>query len=76
MKFNSSYELAKAIRKKSLQMVVSSRASHIGSALSITDILSVLYFDILNINKIFFDFKFDLVINGEKHRRVSTQDEP
>jgi len=51
MKFNSSLELAKEIRKKSLQMVVSSRASHIGSALSITDILSVLYLDILNVNK-------------------------
>jgi transketolase len=33
----------------SLEMVVRSRASHIGSALSMTDILAVLYFDLLNI---------------------------
>jgi transketolase len=35
----------------SLKMVFSSGASHIGSALSITDVLSVLYFDILNISR-------------------------
>lgn len=46
---NSSIELAKKIRKYSLEMVVRSRASHIGSALSMTDILAVLYFDLLNI---------------------------
>lgn len=51
MKFKSSIELAKEVRKMSLKMVVSSGASHIGSALSIADILSVLYFDILKINK-------------------------
>jgi transketolase len=51
MIINSSIELAKEARKLSLHMVVNSRASHIGSALSITDILSVLYFDILRINK-------------------------
>lgn len=51
MIINSSFELAKEVRKLSLQMVVNSRASHIGSALSIADILSVLYFDILKINK-------------------------
>lgn len=46
---NSSIELAKKIRKHSLEMVVRSRASHIGSALSMTDILAVLYFDLINI---------------------------
>lgn len=51
MKINSSLQLAKEARKLSLKMVVNSRASHIGSALSIADILSVLYFDILKINK-------------------------
>ncbi len=46
---NNSIELAKKIRKHSLEMVVRSRASHIGSALSMTDILAVLYYDIMNI---------------------------
>ena len=45
----NSIELAKKIRKHSLEMVVRSRASHIGSALSMTDILAVLYFDLMNV---------------------------
>jgi len=72
MKFNSSLELAKEIRKKSLHMVVSSKASHIGSALSITDILSVLYLDILNINKSNLkDPKRDMFILSKGHACVS-----
>jgi transketolase len=72
MKFNSSLELAKEIRKKSLQMVVSSGASHIGSALSITDILSVLYLDILNVNKSNLkDPKRDMFILSKGHACVS-----
>ena len=47
----SSIQLAKEIRKTTLRMVVNSKASHIGSALSIVDILAVLYFDVLRINK-------------------------
>ncbi len=43
----NSVEFAKRIRKYSLEMVVRSRASHIGSALSMTDILAVLYFDLM-----------------------------
>jgi len=39
----SSIELARAVRSQSLRMVHRARASHIGSALSIVDILSVLY---------------------------------
>jgi transketolase len=46
---NSSIELAKKIRIHSLEMVFRSGASHIGSALSMTDILAVLYFDLLNV---------------------------
>lgn len=46
----SSIELAKFIRKKSLEMVHRANASHIGSALSIADILAVLYSDVLNID--------------------------
>lgn len=44
----NSIEFAKKIRKHSLEMVVRSGASHIGSALSMTDILAVLYFDLMN----------------------------
>ncbi|MBW8327120.1 MAG: transketolase [Prolixibacteraceae bacterium] len=50
---NKSYEtknLAKEIRKWSLQMVYNAKASHIGGALSMVDILAVLYNDILNID--------------------------
>lgn len=72
MKFNTSNELAKEIRKTSLRMVVSSRASHIGSALSITDILSVLYLDILNINKSNLkDPERDMFILSKGHACVS-----
>ena len=41
---------AKKIRLESLKMVYESKASHIGSALSISDIIAVLYNDILNFN--------------------------
>jgi transketolase len=49
MVINSSIDLSKLARKNALQMVVRSRASHIGSALSMTDILAVLYFDLMNV---------------------------
>ena len=39
--------LARSIRKSALEMVVRAKASHIGSALSIVDIIAVLYSDIL-----------------------------
>lgn len=42
--------LAKNIRRLSLQMVARSKASHIASALSISDIVAVLYSDVLRIN--------------------------
>lgn len=51
LQINTSIQLSKEVRKIALKMVVSSKASHIGSALSIVDILSVLYFDILRISK-------------------------
>ena len=38
-----SLKLASAVRKDILDMALISKASHIGSALSIVDILSVLY---------------------------------
>jgi len=41
--------LAKAIRRASLEMVYNAKASHIGGALSMADILAVLYNDILHV---------------------------
>ena len=41
---------AKKIRAMSLQMVTEAKASHIGSALSIADIIAVLYFDELQLD--------------------------
>lgn len=45
-----SLALAKKIRILALQMVARAKASHIGSALSISDILAVLYADILHVD--------------------------
>ena len=42
--------LARQIRKYALQMVVRARASHIGSALSIADIVAVLYGKVLRVD--------------------------
>ncbi len=47
---NSSQEFSKAIRKTTIEMVYRAKASHIGGALSMTDILAVLYNGVLNIN--------------------------
>ncbi len=44
------YEISRSIRKKLIMMHYKSRTSHIGSALSIVDILVVLYFRILSVN--------------------------
>jgi len=49
MIINNSIELARNIRKLSLEMVAKSKASHIGSALSMSDILAVLYFDLMKV---------------------------
>jgi transketolase len=45
----NSKELAREIRRLSLNMVFKAKASHIGGALSMADILAVLYYDILNV---------------------------
>lgn len=45
----SSKELSKNIRINALKMVAKAKASHIGSALSIADIVAVLYADVLKI---------------------------
>ncbi len=42
--------MARRVRQLSLEMVARSQASHIGSALSIADILAVLYWKVLNID--------------------------
>ena len=44
----SSIALAKKIRKTCLDLVYKTKASHIGGALSVTDIIAVLYSDILH----------------------------
>jgi len=46
----TSLELSKKIRLKVLDLVYKANASHIGGAYSMTDLLAVLYTDILNIN--------------------------
>lgn len=72
LQINSSIQLAKEVRKTALRMVVNSKASHIGSALSIADILSVLYFDILQTNKTNFkNPKRDMFILSKGHACVS-----
>lgn len=50
MKEKDYKRIAKEIRKKIVKMIFNSQTSHIGSALSCVDILTVLYFDILAIN--------------------------
>lgn len=49
-KSNKSALFANEIRRLSLQMVHNARASHIGGALSMSDILAVLYNEVLNID--------------------------
>ncbi len=72
VRFSDSIQLSKLIRKFSLNMVYNSRASHIGSALSIADILSVLYFNILKINKRdLSDLSRDIFILSKGHACVS-----
>ena len=43
-------EFAKNIRKRTIEMVFNAQASHVGGALSMVDLLAVLYSKILNIN--------------------------
>jgi transketolase len=45
----SSIELASAVRRDALKMVHHARASHIGSALSIADIVAVLYSEVMSV---------------------------
>ena len=45
-----STELSQSIRKLALKMVSDAKASHIGSALSIADIIAVLYAQILSVD--------------------------
>lgn len=47
-KFQSSQELAKLIRLRSLELCTQKNTSHIGGAFSVADIIAVLYHDILN----------------------------
>lgn len=45
-----SLQFAKKVRELALQMVMQAKASHIGSALSIADIVAVLYADVMRLN--------------------------
>lgn len=47
----TTYQMARAIRRSALQMVYRAKASHIGSALSIADILAVLYGQVMKFNR-------------------------
>jgi transketolase len=47
--FSDSNAFARALRLDALRMVHASQSSHIGSALSIADIIAVLYADVLNV---------------------------
>ena len=47
---NKTRDLARSIRIDALRMVHSARASHIGSALSISDIVAALYGEVLNVD--------------------------
>ena len=46
--FKNSKELSNFVRKSVVQMTHDGNSSHVGSCLSIADILSVIYFDYLN----------------------------
>jgi len=50
MQFKDTCLFAKEIRKISLKLVYQAKASHIGGALSMADLLAVLYQDVLNID--------------------------
>ena len=45
-----SIEFSKQIRRETLKMVFNANASHVGGALSMADMLAVLYNEILKIN--------------------------
>lgn len=47
---NDTIDLARRIREQALRMVTAAKASHVGSALSIADIVAVLYGEALRIN--------------------------
>ena len=71
MKYNSIKQSSK-IRKKVLEMIFNAGSSHLGSNFSIIDILCVLYFDIMNFNKISYNSKtHDRFILSKGHAGAS-----
>ena len=62
----SSEKFAQHIRLKTLEIVYKAKASHIGGALSMVDLLAVLYSRILN-----FDFKKMLTLH-EANKGIGT----
>ena len=68
----NSIELSKAARILSLKMIFASKGSHIGSALSIIDILAVLYTDIMKYNNLNVrESKRDIFILSKGHACVA-----
>jgi transketolase len=64
--------LANRIRQNALKMVHRAKASHIGSALSITDILAVLYGEVMSFDPTDQDYKFrDRFILSKGHACVA-----
>ena len=48
--FENLEEISKSIRKNIIEMVYQAQSGHPGGSLSVTDILTVLYFDELRVN--------------------------
>ncbi|MFM2015885.1 MAG: hypothetical protein RIQ51_1375 [Bacteroidota bacterium] len=68
----STFNIASAVRKSALQMVHRAKASHIGSALSIVDILAVLYGKVMNYNSAdHFDQNRDRFVLSKGHACVA-----
>ena len=68
----NSISLARKVREHALIMVNAGKSSHIGSALSMVDILAVLYHDILNVSpKSVFDPNRDYFILSKGHGGAS-----
>ena len=62
LNLNKTKEFAKNIRINTLNMITSSKSSHIGSCFSIADVLSVLFVDVMKyINSLYVLSKFGIL---------------
>ena len=76
----NSTELAKQIRLVTAKMVYKASASHIGGALSMADILAVLYADVLHFDQQKYEARLDeffgrigLVFDGNASEKVAEE---